>query len=74
MVSLVEDRCNRATNAVAVCHDGSRNSSNADENGGKKTRFAVCLKGLDFPKDDLSSRLAEWIEVGGNKKPGRTRP
>lgn len=32
---------------------------------GQKTKkeFAVCVKGLDFPTDDLSVRLIEWIEL-----------
>ena len=29
----------------------------------KKKDFAVCVKGLDFPIDDLSTRLVEWIEL-----------
>ena len=29
----------------------------------EKKPFAVCCKGLYFPKVDLSLRLVEWIEV-----------
>lgn len=28
-----------------------------------KQKFAVCVKGLDFPHDDVSIRLVEWIEM-----------
>lgn len=30
---------------------------------GTKGKFAVCVKGLDFPHDDVSVRLVEWIEM-----------
>lgn len=29
----------------------------------KKGKFAVCVKGLDFPHEDVSVRLVEWIEL-----------
>lgn len=29
----------------------------------KKLRFGVCVKGLDFLRNDQSSRLIEWIEL-----------
>lgn len=29
----------------------------------KKQKFAVCVKGLDFPHEDISVRLIEWIEL-----------
>lgn len=29
----------------------------------KKEKFAVCVKGLDFPHEDVSVRLVEWIEL-----------
>jgi len=28
-----------------------------------KGKFAVCVKGLDFPHEDVSVRLVEWIEL-----------
>lgn len=28
-----------------------------------KQKFAVCVKGLDFPHEDVSVRLVEWIEL-----------
>lgn len=28
-----------------------------------KKKFAVCVKGLDFPHEDISVRLVEWIEL-----------
>merc|ERR1712013_839614 len=29
----------------------------------QKKKFAVCVKGLDFPEDDLSIRITEWIQL-----------
>lgn len=29
----------------------------------RKGKFAVCVKGLDFPHEDVSVRLVEWIEL-----------
>ena len=29
----------------------------------KNKTFGVCVKALDFPNDDLSPRLVEWIEL-----------
>ena len=54
-VSVVEHKCDTATTNLRVIH-------NKPETGEKK-KFAVCVKGLDFPEDDLSIRLAEWIEL-----------
>jgi len=31
--------------------------------GQSKERFAICVKGMSFPKADLSLRLVEWLEV-----------
>ncbi len=31
--------------------------------GESKKRFAVCVKGLDFPSEDISVRLVEWLEL-----------
>ena len=48
--------------------------------GEKKKKFAVCVKGLDFPSEDISVRLVEWIEMlnilGADKvsKRGENRP
>ena len=33
------------------------------KDGKKKKKFAVCVKGLDFPHQDISVRLVEWIEL-----------
>ena len=30
---------------------------------GEKGKFAVCVKGMDFPLEDLSVRMVEWLEV-----------
>eukprot|EP00095_Tigriopus_kingsejongensis_P007169 snap_masked-scaffold211_size255937-processed-gene-1.13 protein:Tk07169 transcript:snap_masked-scaffold211_size255937-processed-gene-1.13-mRNA-1 annotation:"PREDICTED: uncharacterized protein LOC103506484" len=55
-VSVVENVCDKATNNLRVIY-------NQLEPGEKKKQFAVCVKGLDFPTDDLSVRLIEWIEL-----------
>ena len=55
-VSIVEKPCEKASNNLRVIY-------NARDEGGKKKKFGVCVKGLDFPDDDLSVRLIEWIEL-----------
>ena len=55
-VSVVENICDTATNNLKVIY----NKIGEHE---KKKEFAVCVKGLDFPTDDLSVRLIEWIEL-----------
>ena len=57
-VSIVEDKCDKASNNLRVTY-------NKPAEGEEKKKFAVCVKGLDFPEDDLSTRLTEWIEVLG---------
>lgn len=52
-VSLVEKQCDKPTNNVRVVNNRPA----------VKQDFAVCVKGLDFLKDDLSVRLIEWIEL-----------
>ena len=54
-VSIVEDKCDKASNNLRITY-------NKPEEGEQKKKFAVCVKGLDMP-DDLSVRLAEWIEL-----------
>jgi len=55
-VSIVEDKCDKASNNLRVTY-------NKPAEGEEKKKFAVCVKGLDFPEEDLSTRLTEWIEV-----------
>ena len=55
LVSVVENACDTATALLKITH-------NKLEEGEKKKKFAVCVKGLDIP-DDLTVRLAEWIEL-----------
>lgn len=57
-VSIVENPCDQATNALKVTYNKLPGTE-------KKTPFAVCVKGLDFLHEDMSSRLAEWIELLG---------
>ena len=64
-VSVVENVCDTATNNLKVIYN------KLPEGQSKKANFAVCVKGLDFPSDDLSVRLIEWFELlhllGANK-------
>ncbi|RZC40122.1 Glyco transf 92 domain containing protein [Asbolus verrucosus] len=52
-VSLVENFCDKATNNLKIFHKEVE----------EKKNFVVCVKGLDFPYEDNSLRLAEWIEL-----------
>ncbi|XP_055389134.1 uncharacterized protein LOC129618425 [Condylostylus longicornis] len=54
-VSIVEDKCATATNNLRVLYN------RPDDD--KKKNFAICVKGLDFLYDDMSTRLVEWIEL-----------
>lgn len=54
-VSIVENKCDTATNNLRVLYNRPEDD--------KKKGFAVCVKGLDFLYDDLSVRLIEWIEL-----------
>ena len=56
-VSIVENVCDTATNNLRVIYNKLPEGQKA------KKEFAVCVKGLDFPTDDLSVRLIEWIEL-----------
>ena len=64
-VSVVENVCDTATNNLKVRYN------KLPEGETKKQNFAVCVKGLDFPTEDLSVRLIEWFELlhllGANK-------
>ncbi|KAF5292071.1 hypothetical protein FQR65_LT11337 [Abscondita terminalis] len=53
-VSLVENECDHAKNALTVFYNKPR---------GEKQNFAVCVKNLDFLLEDVSSVLTEWIEM-----------
>ena len=52
-VSLVANKCDLATNRLTVVY----------EKVSTKEDFVVCVKGLNFPHDDISIRLVEWIEL-----------
>ena len=56
-VSLVENKCEYANNNIRVVYNRKKPKTSS-----KKT-FGVCVKGLDFPGEDLSLRLVEWIEL-----------
>ncbi|KAK4872697.1 hypothetical protein RN001_014726 [Aquatica leii] len=53
-VSMVENACNNASNALTVFY----NKPNRE-----KQDFAICVKGMDFLIEDISSILTEWIEM-----------
>ena len=53
-VSLVEEDCEIPTNYLNIIYNLP---------AGEKAKFAVCVKGMDFPLDDLSVRMVEWLEV-----------
>ena len=55
-VSVVENMCDKATNNLKVIY-------NTLPPGVSKKKFAVCVKGLDFPDTDMSVRLVEWLEL-----------
>lgn len=53
-VSLVEKKCDNATNHLRVINNYPKNK--------KKKPFAVCAKDLDF-MDDQTTMITEWIEI-----------
>ena len=59
-VSLVEEMCETSTNYLNIIYNLPT---------GEKEKFAVCVKGLDFPMEDRSVRLVEWIEATMNLPP-----
>ena len=55
-VTVVERPCDMSTAALRVVN-------NRPPPGQKRQDFAVCVKGLSFPDQDLSVRLVEWLET-----------
>ena len=53
-VSIVEEDCETPTNYLNIIYNLPT---------GEKAKFAVCVKGMDFPLEDLSVRMVEWLEV-----------
>ncbi|XP_017054558.1 uncharacterized protein LOC108097040 [Drosophila ficusphila] len=73
-VSLVSQRCEKASNSLRVNQvkpDTTSQNQNAsaskDQNQTTSEEaplnFGVCVKGFDFPYVDLSERLIEWFEL-----------
>ena len=56
VVSIVEESCSRPMNMLRVIYNPLRENES-------KEKFAVCSKGLDFPSEDISVNLIEWIEI-----------
>ncbi|KAK7021977.1 hypothetical protein SK128_006311 [Halocaridina rubra] len=54
-VSLVEKPYDTSTTNLRVIDN--------QPSSGEKEDFAVCVKGLDVGKDDLSVRITEWLEL-----------
>ena len=51
---LVEFPCQTATNNLRLVYNKPEQ---------QKKKFGVCVKGLNFPEEDISGRLVEWIEL-----------
>ncbi len=56
-VSLVEHHCDSPRNALKVIYNPLPRTESA------KKRVAVCVKGLDFPKDEMATKIVQWIEI-----------
>ena len=56
VVSLLEEDCEDIRNSLRVIYDPLPKNQ-------QKEKFAVCSKGLDFPREDISVKLVEWIET-----------
>ncbi|XP_017086730.1 uncharacterized protein LOC108118503 [Drosophila eugracilis] len=79
MVSLVANKCDRARNLLRVVYEVDEQPTKVSKNPGKPTanttstdpKFVVCVKAMDFPYEDKSWRLIEWLELlrllGANK-------
>ena len=52
----MERRCETPNNSLRVIYQPLQGSQ-------RKEEFAVCSKGLDFPVEDISMKLVEWIEI-----------
>ncbi|CAM1329109.1 Uncharacterised protein g9923 [Pycnogonum litorale] len=57
-VSLVETKCQNAKNLLKVVKKDGRDAKRR-----RKSRIAVCVKGLDFPSGGMVTRLIEWLEL-----------
>ena len=53
-VSLVQNECEIGTSNLRIIFSKPLKD---------KKQFAVCVKGLDFPENDISLKLIEWIEL-----------
>ena len=54
-VSLVHNPCDSPKNSLKVNYNKPTN--------GKKEKFAVCTKALDYPNVDISITLVQWLEM-----------
>ncbi|XP_030378867.1 uncharacterized protein LOC115627358 [Scaptodrosophila lebanonensis] len=68
MVSLVAQRCDRATNLLKVVYEPptpeqQQQQQHHQDGGNRRPRFVVCVKTMDFLYNDMSWRLIEWLEL-----------
>ncbi|CAL4234934.1 unnamed protein product [Meganyctiphanes norvegica] len=54
-VSVTDNSCHSLTNLMRVDYLQPQNNS--------KQNFGVCVKGLDFPFQDVSIKIVEWLEL-----------
>ncbi|XP_070075361.1 uncharacterized protein [Drosophila takahashii] len=67
MVSLVAKKCDMARNLLRVVYEIDETTKEEQGNSGNSTavdpKFVVCVKAMDFPYEDKSWRLIEWLEL-----------
>ena len=52
----MEKKCETVTNNLAVVYKTLGPQV-------EKRKFAICSKSLDFPREDISIKLIEWVEI-----------
>ncbi|XP_037726100.1 uncharacterized protein LOC119557420 [Drosophila subpulchrella] len=74
MVSLVAKKCDMARNLLRVVYEvdepestggplGNITTSSSSSASSSDPKFVVCVKAMDFPYEDKSWRLIEWLEL-----------
>ncbi|KAH8306823.1 hypothetical protein KR018_003782, partial [Drosophila ironensis] len=62
MVSLVARRCDMARNLLRVTYEPLEEPLEKQRKD-PDPRFVICVKAMDFPYEDKSWRLIEWLEL-----------